>query len=106
MRETAGDLQAASELPRDTEEQREARRAAVRAAAPAAWTQYVGVLLPKPGEDAALFGRKRDVWLQLHGLKLFMLTLKPEYDLAVERHSGFRAGRNAPEATVVLALAR
>eukprot|EP00966_Prymnesium_polylepis_P230720 5339445-Prymnesium_polylepis.1 len=60
MRETASDLQSASELPRDTEEQRQARREAVRTAAPAAWTQYVGVLLPKPGEDAALFGRKRD----------------------------------------------
>jgi len=77
MRETADDLQSASELPRETKKQRTARREAVRAAAPAAWTQYVGVLLPKPGEDAALFGRKRDVWLQPHGLKLFMLTLKP-----------------------------
>ena len=85
--------------------------AAVKACTPARWTEWVAVLLPKPGEDPALFHRRRDIWLQPHGLKLFMLTLRPGYDIAArnvvpQSQSGFAAARNAPEATLTIALTR
>lgn len=78
------------------------------------------MLLPKPGEDQKILGRKRDCWLQPHGLKLFMLAASPGYDKAVVRSvplcasgfrvplcaSGFRPNCNAPEVILLLLLAR
>jgi len=78
---------------------------------PAAWTRWLVILLPKPGQPTDLLGKRRDIYLQPHSLKLFMNGLKPEYDMTARRtmansQAGFRPGRNAPESSLVLALQR
>ena len=112
LRQVAEALQAAVP-PGGSTTASEARRyqEAARAAAPPSWTEWVAILLPKAGEDPALFGRRRDIWLQPHGLKLFMHALRPEYDIAAtmtvpQSQAGFTAGRGAPECTLALALQR
>ena len=112
LREVAVDILTA-QGDAETRTQAEARRgvAATRATAPADWLEWIAVLLPKPGEDPTLFHRRRDIWLQPHGLKLLMLTLRPDYDLAARRkvphsQSGFAGDRDAPEDTITLGLHR
>ena len=77
IRGVARELLAAARMPTNTEGQQAERARAVRAAVPSSWLEWLGVLLPKPGEDQQLFSRKRDCWLQPHGLKLFMLAARP-----------------------------
>ena len=36
----------------------------------------------KPGEDPSELGRRRDIWLECHGLKLMMWLLGNEYERA------------------------
>ena len=47
-------------------------------AAPESWTTGLAVLLPKAGEDPALFHGRRDTWLQPLGLKTFTHTMQPD----------------------------
>ena len=84
---------------------------AVRRAVPDAWAEWMVMLFTKPKKPLDELDKRRDIYLQPHGLKLFMNALKPEYDAVMrEAHqraaAGFRAARNAPECSVAMALQR
>ena len=87
---------------REAAEERRAAEAAVRAAAPPAWTSWMVMLLPKPGKPLDELSKRRDIYLQPHGLKLFMNGLKPEYDAVMsearERRGGDRRGEGSAAA--------
>ena len=86
MRGAAADLEQASMRLREARKKpaQRAAREAVRAAVPEAWTRWLVILLPKPGKKADRMSNMRDIYLQPHGLKLFMNGLKPMYDLCAE----------------------
>ena len=113
MRDIGRDVLAASEqlFSATSDEARQEAEQRVREAAPEAWTRWLVMLLTKPGKPADELSKRRDIYLQPHGLKLFMNGLKPEYDAvmrAAHQHAaaGFRVGRNAPECSLVLTLQR
>ena len=61
----------------------------------------------KPGEDPSELGRRRDIWLECHGLKLTMWLLGAEYERAAEgviptSQAGNVHGRGCPEQTLVM----
>jgi len=49
---------------------------------PADWKLWECVLLMKPGEDPRDFGRRRDVWLMPHSLKVAGRMLMCEFESA------------------------
>ena len=78
---------------------------------PAAWTEWLVMLFAKPKKPLDELDKRRDIYLQPHGLKLFMNALKPEYDEVMRKAhqrsaAGFRAVRSAPECSIAMALQR
>ena len=78
---------------------------------PADWKQWVALLAMKPGEDARELGRRRDLWLAPHALKLVTRCLTKEFDRAVHHtapasNTGFTAGAGATAQTLTLKLHR
>ena len=111
MREMAGELHTASEGLRAAETEGAHRDGleAVRRSVPEAWTTWLVILLAKPGKAPDRFSNMRDIYLQPHGLKLFMNGLKPMYDMCAEgvvplANAGFREDREAPEQTLTMAI--
>ena len=51
---------------------------------PEEWREKVAMLFMKPGEDPCELGRRRDIWLECHGLKLTMWMLGNEYERAAQ----------------------
>ena len=49
---------------------------------PRQWSEKVAMLFMKPGEDPSELGRRRDIWMECHGLKLTMWLLGEEYERA------------------------
>ena len=73
------------------------------------YSEWIALLLMKPGEDPSKVGRRRDIWLMSHGLKVVTLMVKEEYDRVAEvegdcSQSGFTKRRGAPESNLVLRL--
>ena len=86
-------------------------QARIRQAAPRGWTRWLVILLPKPRKPLDQLSKRRDIYLQPHGLKLMMNGFRKEYDelLRVAQplcNSGFRRARDAPEAQLSMAHAR
>ena len=84
-------------------------RRQVREAVPEWWTKWLVILLAKPGRKPDRMSSMRDIYLQPHGLKLFMNGLKPRYDMGAEglllaSQSGFRRDRDAPEQTMAMSI--
>ena len=78
---------------------------------PTEWKLWECVLLMKPGEDPRDFGRRRDVWLMPHSLKVAARMLMCEFERACEGYvpasqSGFSQDANAPSQTLVLRMHR
>ena len=78
---------------------------------PPQWKLWECVLLMKPGEDPREFGRRRDVWLMPHSLKVAARMLMCEYEDVCGRYvpasqSGFSQDANAPSQTMVMKLHR
>ena len=78
---------------------------------PPAWKLWECVLLMKPGEDPRELGRRRDIWLMPHSLKVAARMLMCEYEEACGRHvpssqAGFTQNVNAPGQTLVMRLHR
>ena len=74
---------------------------------PAAWRERIAMLFMKPGEDPCELGRRRDIWLECHGLKLTMWMLGEEYERAAEgsipmSQAGGVKDRGCPEQTLVM----
>ena len=70
---------------------------------PSGWSEWYVVMIPKRGKDPSIFSKNRDIWLVPHGWKIAAGMLRVEYEAAADdamlpSSSGFRAGRNAPEA--------
>jgi hypothetical protein len=113
VRGVAVDLLAAARklgMAKSVDERRWAQ-AQIRRAAPPGWTQWMVMLLPKPGKPLDVVAKRRDIYLQPHGLKLLMNGFKPEYDRVARgvqpaANSGFRKARDAPEVALAMALAR
>ena len=75
------------------------------------WKLWECVLLMKPGEDPRGFGRRRDVWLMPHSLKVAARMLMCEFESACEGYvpasqSGFSQDANAPSQTLILRMHR
>ena len=65
------------------------------------------MLFMKPGEDPCELGRRRDIWLECHGLKLTMFMLGNEYEKVADEtiprsQAGNVNGRGCPEQTLVM----
>ena len=78
---------------------------------PEAWGSWVALLAMKPGEDARELGRRRDLWLAPHALKLITRCLTKEFDRAVygaapASNTGFTPGAGATAQTLTLKLHR
>ena len=78
---------------------------------PKEWKLWECVLLMKPGEDPRDFGRRRDVWLMPHSLKVAGRMLMCEFESACEGYvpasqSGFSQDANAPSQTLILRMHR
>ena len=74
---------------------------------PEEWREKVAMLFMKPGEDPCELGRRRDIWLECHGLKLTMWMLGEEYERATAgvmpvSQAGNVQGRGCPEQTLVM----
>ena len=100
------ELEAASDI-----QARRRAQARIRQAAPRGWTRWLVILLSKPRKPLDQLSKRRDIYLQPHGLKLLMNGFKTEYDelLRVAQplcNSGFRRARDAPEAQLSMAHAR
>ena len=113
LRGAAADVRAAAdELEQaDTAEKSRAARAAVRRAAPEGWTNWLVILLNKPGKPLDVVSKRRDIYLQPHSLKLLMNGFKPHYDRAQrmaqpESNTGFRPGGSATQSAMALGLMR
>ena len=113
LRGVATDLAvAAGELERaETEAAVTAAKAAIRQAAPRGWTEWLVILLAKPGKPRDVLGKLRDIYLQAHSLKLYMNCVGEHYKEA-QRHvqpasnPGFRAAGSAQRAALVIGLQR
>jgi hypothetical protein len=78
---------------------------------PQEWKLWECVLLMKPGEDPREFGRRRDIWLMPHSLKVAARMLMCEYEDVCGRYvpasqSGFSQDANAPAQTLAMRLHR
>ena len=78
---------------------------------PPEWKLWECVLLMKPGEDPREFGRRRDIWLMPHSLKVASRMLMFEYEEVACRYvpssqSGFTKDHNACAQTLVMRLHR
>ena len=78
---------------------------------PPEWKLWECVLLMKPGEDPREFGRRRDVWLMPHSLKVAARMLMCEYEDACAQYvpasqSGFTSDANAAAQTLVMRMHR
>ena len=78
---------------------------------PPEWKLWECVLLMKPGEDPRELGRRRDIWLMPHSLKVAARMLMFEYEEVACRYvpssqSGFSKGHNASAQTLVMRLHR
>ena len=78
---------------------------------PEEWSSWVALLAMKPGEDARELGRRRDLWLAPHALKLVTRCLTKEFDKAVRgaapaSNTGFTPGAGATAQTLTLKLHR
>ena len=85
------------------------REAMERVEIPQSYSEWVAILLNKPGEDPRKLGRKRDIWLMCHGLKVMTMLMQGEYErlAGVEgsgSQGGWEVGRGAPEMTLTLKL--
>ena len=99
-------------LKRAPEELQRAYWRAMQAAArrrlfPEEWGKKVAMLFMKPGEDPSELGRRRDIWLECHGLKLMMWLLGNEYERAAEENipvsqSGNVKERGCPEQSLTM----
>ena len=74
---------------------------------PKEWKEKVAMLFMKPGEDPCELGRRRDIWLECHGLKLTMFMLGNEYEKVADEtiprsQAGNVNGRGCPEQTLVM----
>ena len=70
---------------------------------PSVWSEWYVIMIPKRGKDPSIFSKNRDIWLVPHGWKITAGMMRIEYEAAADdamlpASSGFRAGRNAPEA--------
>ena len=78
---------------------------------PPEWKLWECVLMMKPGEDPREFGRRRDIWLMPHSLKVASRMLMFEYEEVACRYvpasqSGFSKDHNACAQTLVMRLHR
>ena len=78
---------------------------------PEEWSQWVALLAMKPGEDARELGRRRDLWLAPHAVKIITRCLTREFDRAVYEaapasNTGFTPGAGATAQTLTLKLHR
>ena len=78
---------------------------------PEEWSSWIALLAMKPGEDARELGRRRDLWLAPHAVKLLTRCLTKEFDRAVYRaapasNTGFTPGAGATAQTLTLKLHR
>ena len=69
------------------------------------------MLAMKPGEDPAVLGRRRDLWITCGGQKIVMLMLQGEYKHAASEtvpasQAGYGRDRNASEQSLVVRLAQ
>ena len=78
---------------------------------PEEWKEWIALLAMKPGEDARELGRRRDLWLAPHALKLVTRCMTAEFDRAVHEsapasNAGFTQGASGPAQTLTLKLHR
>jgi hypothetical protein len=87
LRDTAADILIAADAL-DRERRPQDRRVAIqmiRDAAPKGWTQWIIMLLTKPGKALDVLSKRRDICLQPHSLKLCANAVAPHY-AAVQEH--------------------
>ena len=113
LREVAADvLIAADALERAHDDH--ARRIAIeliRQAAPPGWTQWVIMLLTKPGKALDVLSKRRDICLQPHSLKLCANAVAPHYANVQEHtqpvaNTGFRMHGAATTTALWLGLTK
>ena len=78
---------------------------------PEQWRQWIALLAMKPGEDPRELGRRRDLWLAPHAVKLVTRCATFEYDKAVYQtapasNTGWHPHANGPAQTLTLKLHR
>ena len=69
--------------------------------------EWIALLIDKKGEDQRKLGRKRDLWLMCHGMKVITMILQEEYGRLVGvqgsvSQGGWTENRGGPEMTLVL----
>ena len=113
LRDTAADVLVAADAL-DRARCPQTRRVAVqmiRDAAPKGWTQWIIMLLTKPGKALDVLSKRRDICLQPHSLKLCANAVAPHYAAVQERtqpesNTGFREHGAATTTALWLGLTK
>ena len=113
LRDTAADvIVAADALERaGSPQDRRVAIEMIRDAAPQGWTQWIIMLLTKPGKALDVLSKRRDICLQPHSLKLCANAVAPHYakvqeHVQPESNSGFRERGAATAAALWLGLTK